>query len=326
MVPENPFGRAQKTAPGDGEHSTPYGRRIKSVMTTACKKICPYAKRQRLGCGGGEPVLIMSRVRLERSAKRMLLAIDVGNTTITIGLFEGERLRATWRVATERRRLVDEYALTILGLLNAEGVGAEEIKDASLASVVPDLVPVFEALIRQRLGVKPLVVGTGTRTGIRILYDSPRDVGTDRVADVVGAVKLYGPPPLIVVDLGTALVFDAVSAEGDYLGGALAPGIHIAAEALSDRAAKLYPVELTRPASAIGKNTVSALQSGLLFGYVGLIEGMVVRFKRELGGQAKVVATGGWAELVARETPVIDVVDPDLTLHGLRLIYEANRE
>jgi type III pantothenate kinase len=256
----------------------------------------------------------------------MLLAIDVGNTTITIGLFDGERLRATWRVATERRRLVDEYALSLLGLLNVEGVDVTEIRHASLASVVPDLVPVFEALCRQHLGVEPLVVGTGTRTGIRILYDSPRDVGTDRVADVVGAVNLYGPPPLIVVDLGTALVFDAISEEGDYLGGALAPGIHIAAEALADRAAKLYPVELTRPASAIGKNTVSALQSGLLFGYVGLIEGMVERFRQELGGGARVVATGGWAELIARETAVIDVVDPDLTLHGLRLIYEANRE
>ncbi len=267
----------------------------------------------------------MSGVRPERTVNGMLLTIDVGNTTITIGLFEGERLRATWRVATERERLVDEYALILLGLLNVESVNIGEISDAALASVVPDLEPVFEELCRRHLGVVPLVVGTGTRTGVRILYDSPRDVGADRVADVVGAVKLYGPPPLIVVDLGTALVFDAVSAEGDYLGGALAPGIHIAAEALSDRAAKLYPVELTRPPSAIGKNTVGALQSGLLFGYVGLIEGMVERFKRELGGGATVVGTGGWAELIARETTVIDVVAPDLTLQGLRLIYEANR-
>lgn len=255
----------------------------------------------------------------------MLLAIDVGNTTITIGLFNEERLRATWRIATERGRLVDEYGLILLGLLEMEGLGAGDVSDAVIASVVPDLAPVFEKLCRQRLGVSPLVVGTGTRTGVRVLYDSPRDVGADRVADVVGAMKKYGPPPLIVVDLGTALVFDAVSADGDYLGGALAPGIHIAAEALSERAAKLYPVELTRPESAIGKNTVSALQSGLLFGYVGLIEGMVARFKRELGGEAKVIGTGGWAELFARETEVFDVVDPDLTLHGLRLIYETNQ-
>jgi type III pantothenate kinase len=151
-------------------------------------------------------------------------------------------------------------------------------------------------------------------------------VGADRIADVVAAVQRYGPPPLIIVDLGTALVFDAVSKDGDYLGGALAPGIHIAAEALTERAAKLYPVELTRPPSAIGKNTVNALQSGLLFGYIGLIEGMVARFKKELGGDATVIGTGGWAEIIARETDVFDHVDSDLTLHGVRLIYEANRE
>ena len=256
----------------------------------------------------------------------MLLVIDVGNTTITIGLFEGDQLRATWRIATDHQRLADEYAVILLGLLNVRGIKAEEIDDAALVSVVPDLVPVFETLFQEHLKVSPLVVGTGTRTGVRILYDSPRDVGADRIADVVAAVKQYGPPPLIIVDLGTALVFDAVSKDGDYLGGALAPGIHIAAEALTNRAAKLYPVELTRPPSAIGKNTVSALQSGLLFGYVGLIEGMVARFKEELGGAATVIGTGGWAEMIARETNVFDEVDPDLTLHGVRLIFEANKE
>lgn len=255
----------------------------------------------------------------------MLLALDVGNTTITIGLFEGERLRTTWRIATDHKRLVDEYAVILLGLLDVEGVSAKEITDAALASVVPDLEPVFEAFCRQRLDVRPLVVGTGTKTGVRILYDSPRDVGPDRIADVVAATKRYGPPPLVIVDLGTGLVFDAVSAEGDYLGGAIAPGLHVASEALYERAAKLYPVEISRPAGAIGKNTVHAIQSGLLFGYVGLIEGMVARFKAELGGSAKVIGTGGWAGLFAKETDVFDVVDPDLTLHGLRLIYEANR-
>ena len=255
----------------------------------------------------------------------MLLAIDVGNTTITIGLFDGERLRATWRIATEHQRLADEYAVILLGLLDAEDVGPTDIADVVLASGVPDLVPVFESLCKQRLGTAPLVVGTGTRTGVRILYDSPRDVGADRVADAVGAMKRYGPPPLIIVDLGTGLVFDAISGEGDYVGGAIAPGIHVAAEALYERAAKLYPVELIRPPSAIGKNTVHAIQSGLLFGYVALIEGMVGRFRAELGGQAKVIGTGGWAELLARETKVFDAVDPDLTLYGLRHIYEANR-
>jgi type III pantothenate kinase len=255
----------------------------------------------------------------------MLLALDVGNTTITIGLFDGEQLRTTWRIATDHKRLADEYAVILLGLLDVEAVQAKEITDAALVSVVPDLEPVFEAFCRQRLHVKPLVVGAGTRTGVRILYDSPRDVGSDRIADVVAAVRLYGPPPLIIVDLGTGLVFDAVSADGEYQGGAIAPGLGIAAEALYARAAKLYPVELIRPASAIGKNTVHAIQSGLLFGYVGLIEGMVARFRKELGGTARVIGTGGWSELFARETDVFDVVDPDLTLHGLRLIYEMNR-
>lgn len=256
----------------------------------------------------------------------MLLAIDVGNTTITIGLFEGETLRATWRIGTEHERLEDEYAVILLALLAAEGVQPRDVEHVSMASGVPDLVPVFENLCRQRLGAAPLVVGTGTRTGVKILYDSPRDVGADRVADVVAAIKRYGPPPLIIVDLGTGLVFDAVSADGEYLGGAIAPGVHVAAEALYERAAKLYPVELSRPPAAIGKNTVGAVQSGLLFGYASLIDGMVGRFQEELGGGAKVIGTGGWAELFARETDVFDVVDPDLTLHGLRLIYELNRE
>ena len=255
----------------------------------------------------------------------MFLAIDVGNTTITIGLFDEERLNITWRIATEHHRLADEYAVILLGLLNVEGMSAGDITDAALVSVVPNLTPIFEALCERHLGVTPLVVGTGTRTGVRILYDSPRDVGADRVADVVAATQRHGPPPLIIADLGTGLVFDAVSAEGDYLGGAIAPGIGVASEALYERAAKLYPVELIRPPSAIGKNTVSAIQSGLLYGYVALIEGMVARFKRELSEEAKVVGTGGWVELIARETDVFDVIDLDLTLHGVRIIYEANR-
>ncbi len=255
----------------------------------------------------------------------MLLAIDVGNTTITLGLFDGERLHATWRIATDHQRLADEYAVVLVGLLSIENVNLEDVTDAAIASGVPDLVPVFEVLCHRHFRIRPLVVGTGTRTGVRVLYDSPRDVGADRIADVVGATHLYGPPPFVIVDLGTGLVFDAVTAEGDYLGGAIAPGVHVAAEALYERAAKLHPVELARPPSAIGRNTVAAIQSGLLFGYVALIEGMVGRFKEELGGKATVVGTGGWAELFARETAVFDVVDPDLTLKGLRLIYEANR-
>jgi type III pantothenate kinase len=167
-------------------------------------------------------------------------------------------------------------------------------------------------------------VGPGTRTGVRILYE-PRELGADRVVDVVAALKLHGPPPLIIVDLGTATVFDAVSAEGDYLGGAIAPGIGIAAQALYERTAKLYRVELEHPKAAIGKNTVNAIQSGIMLGYVALVEGMVARFQKELGGSARVIGTGGWAKLIAAGTSVFDRVDTSLTLSGLRIIYEANR-
>ena len=254
----------------------------------------------------------------------MLLALDVGNTNVTIGIFDGDQIRASWRMATDLERLPDEYAVTILGLLRTEDIEPREINQAIMASVVPDLAPVFEQLCRRYFSVEPLVVDTGTRTGVRIVYDNPREVGADRIVDVVAALHLYGPPPLIIVDFGTATVFDAVSSEGVYLGGAIAPGIGIASEALFERAAKLYRVELERPKTAIGKNTVAAIQSGTLYGYVGLIEGMVARFKKELGGQARVIATGGWAGRLARETNVFDAVDENLTLTGLRLIYEMN--
>jgi type III pantothenate kinase len=193
-----------------------------------------------------------------------------------------------------------------------------------MASVVPDLAPVFEQLCKRYFNADPLIVGTGTKTGVRVLYDNPREVGADRIVDVVAAMHLYGPPPLIIVDIGTATVFDAVSAEGDYLGGAIAPGIGIASEALIKRAAKLYRVQLERPPQAIGKNTVSAIQSGTLWGYTGLVETMVARFKSELGGSARVIATGGWSQLIAKETDVFDAVDLDLTLTGLRLIHESH--
>ena len=299
----------------------------KPVMTTSGTKSVALSQTSvvRELLAGASARAYNERRHLRRGKNRMLLALDVGNTNTTIGVFRGEVLQATWRIATNVARLADEYAITILCLLDADGIERREVKEAVLASVVPDLVPVLQRFCQRYFEVSPLVIGTGTKTGVRILYDSPRDVGADRVADAVAAIKLYGPPPLILVDLGTATVFDAISAEGDYLGGAIAPGIGIASEALYERAAKLYPVELQRPLSAVGKNTVSAMQSGILFGFVGLIEGMVARFKKELGPDTRVIATGGWAEVLARETAVIDAVDLDLTLTGLRLIYEANR-
>ena len=229
----------------------------------------------------------------------MFLAIDVGNTNVTLGLFDGESLRGTWRLATDIERLADEYGSLILGLVQHNGLSTTDVKDAAMTCVVPELEPVFQTVCRRYFGVSPLVIGVGTRTGLKVLYDTPRDVGADRVVDAVAAIRAYGPPPLIVVDIGTATVFDAVNADGDYLGGAIAPGPGIAFEALIQRAAKLYRVEFARPESAIGRNTVAALQSGMIFGYVGLVEGIIARMKQELGGQAKVIGTGGYAASIA---------------------------
>ena len=254
----------------------------------------------------------------------MLLAIDVGNTSVTVGAFEGETLRAKWRLATDARKLPDEYGTLFLSLAEHHGIPAGGFSGAAICSVVPELEATFVEVCERFFSVKPLLVEAGVRTGLRILYDSPRDVGADRVVDAVAAIHLYGKP-LVIVDLGTATVFDAINNEGDYLGGAIAPGLAIAAEALFSRAAKLYRVELVRPPEAIGRNTVLALQAGVVFGYVGLVEGLVARFQKELGGEAKVVATGGYADLVAAETSVIDYVNPDLTLIGLRLIYDMNQ-
>ncbi len=254
----------------------------------------------------------------------MLLAVDIGNTNVDLGVFEAEELRASWRFATDIERVADEYAVSLLGLLRADGLDPSDIKATIMCSSVPELLPVFDQLCRRYFGVQALVVGPGTRTGVRILYE-PRELGADRVVDVVAAVKLHGPPPLIIVDLGTATVFDAVSAEGDYLGGAIAPGIGIAAQALYERAARLYRVELEHPRAAIGKNSVNAIQSGIMLGYVALVEGMVARFQKELAGGARVIATGGWARLISAGTSVFDSVDTTLTLSGLRIVYEMNR-
>jgi len=254
----------------------------------------------------------------------MLLAIDVGNTNVTVGLFRGQELVVTWRLATDARRMSDEYGALLLGLMAHRGLGPQDVKDAVLCSVVPELDPVFDEVCRRYMGVRPLFVEAGVRTGLRILYDSPREVGADRVADAVAAIHLYGAP-VIVVDMGTATVLDAVDRHRSYLGGAIAPGLGVAAEALFQRAAKLYRVELARPRSAIGRNTVAAIQSGIVLGYVGLVEGLVRRFKAELGEDARVVATGGYAHLIAAESQLIDHVNPDLTLVGLRIIHELNR-
>lgn len=254
----------------------------------------------------------------------MLLTIDIGNTNITLGLFRDQELMAAWRLGTARERMPDEYGLQLLGLLGHAGCRRDDIEAVALASVVPPLTATFGQACKCYLGQSPLVVDAGVKTGVRIRYEDPKAVGADRVVDAAAVQRLYGGPACIV-DFGTGTTFDAISAEGDYLGGAIAPGLGIAAEALFLHAAKLPRVELARPPVVIGRNTVHAMQSGLIFGYVGLVEGMVSRFRQELGPNMKVIGTGGLVELIAAETPVIEIVAPWLTLEGLRIVWELNR-
>jgi type III pantothenate kinase len=253
----------------------------------------------------------------------MLFAIDVGNTNITLGLYMDQRPGPRWRIATNDRQMPDEYGILMINLLTHSGIDVKDVDAVAMASVVPPLTSVFEQACSLYFGHTPLVVDADTHTGVRVKYEDPGQVGADRIVDAAAVQKLYGGPAC-VVDFGTATTFDAISAEGDYLGGAIAPGIGIAADALFQRTAKLPRVDLRRPPSAIGRNTVHSLQSGLLFGYVGLVEGMVSRFRAELGSEMKVIGTGGLAELIAHETGAIDILAPWLTLDGLRIIYELN--
>jgi type III pantothenate kinase len=254
----------------------------------------------------------------------VLLAADIGNTSITFGVFDGDKLRATWHVATGVHRLPDEYAALLLSLLRQQGVDTADVKAVAMCSVVPPLISTFEELFERYFNVSPLVVGAGVKTGVRIRMDNPREVGADRIADAAAAHHLYGGP-VIVIDLGTATTFGIISKEGDYIGGIIATGIVTAAEALFTRTAQLPRVELAHPRHVIGTNTVAAIQSGIIYGYTSLVEGMLGRIQQELGEKAKVVVTGGYAGLIARETGVIDVVNPDLTLIGLRLVYNMNK-
>jgi len=254
----------------------------------------------------------------------MLLAIDIGNKSIMLGVFEGEKLRTTCRMATSVSRMPDEYAALMLGILQHQGLKPPDITEAAMCCVVPPLVATFEDVLKRYFNVAPLVVGAGTKTGVRIRMDNPREVGADRIVHAAAAHHLYGGP-VIIIDMGTATTFDTVSKEGDYIGGAIAPGINTGAEALFSRTAMLPRVNLVRPQKVIGTSTVAAMQSGIVYGYVSLCEGMVARIRKELGEKAKVVATGGYAGIIAKETPAIDVVNPDLILIGLKLIYNMNK-
>lgn len=254
----------------------------------------------------------------------MLLTIDIGNTNLTIGLYRGKEMEAHWRLATDHSRMPDEYGLQLLGLLQHARHTPADLTGVALASVVPPLTGRVRQACREYLHQEALVVDAGVKTGIRIRYDDPRQVGADRVCDAVAVMRLYGGPAC-VVDFGTATTFNAITKDGEYLGGSITAGVNLAAEALFMRAAKLPRIDLQRPPSVIGRNTVHAIQSGLLFGYVAMVEGMVARFRRELGPEMRVIATGGLAETIARETDVIEIVAPWLTLEGLRIIWELNK-
>jgi type III pantothenate kinase len=259
----------------------------------------------------------------------MLLAIDVGNTNITIGLFEGQRLAQSWRLATLRERTSDELGILFTHLFDHAGVDRSRVAGVVLASVVPPLTGTAAEMAHRYFGRDALIVDPSSNTGMPVLYDAPADVGADRVVNGVAAFELYGRAagvPVIVVDFGTATTFDAITAKGEYLGGVICPGIQISADALFLRAARLPKVEVRKPPTVIGRTTVGSMQAGLFFGYVDMIEGIVRRMRAELGQpQARCIATGGMAEIITAETTAVEEVNPDLTLIGLRMIWERNR-
>ena len=254
----------------------------------------------------------------------MLLAIDAGNSNIIAGIFKGDTLVHDWRLLTETEKTVDEYGILFQNLYQSVHLTVEETEDIIISCVVPPLLGTFDELCTKYFHRNPLIVGPGLKTGIPIHYDNPREVGADRIVNAVAAYETYNKS-LIVVDFGTATTFDCISAQGEYMGGAIAPGIMISSEALFHKASKLPRVEVVRPQTVIGKNTTTSLQAGIIYGYVGLIEGIVNRMKKEMGEDPLVIATGGLAQLIAAESETIEEVDEYLTLKGLKIIYMKNK-
>ncbi|MDE0886320.1 MAG: type III pantothenate kinase [Myxococcota bacterium] len=260
--------------------------------------------------------------------KTTLLVVDVGNTNVSLGIFDYTedqgKLSHHWRLSTHREQTSDELAIALHSLFDHDGRECGEVTDIILSSVVPPMVPIWERVSTKLFSINALVIGPGIRTGMPVRYENPHEVGADRIVNSVAAYELFGGP-IIVVDFGTATTFDCISRKGEYMGGVIAPGIHISMEALFERTAKLHRVEIVRPRTVIGKTTTSALQSGLLFGYAGMVDSMVERILPELGEDARTIATGGMARGIAQESKAIEEVIPFLTLEGLRILFEKNR-
>ncbi|MCX5829908.1 MAG: type III pantothenate kinase [Deltaproteobacteria bacterium] len=255
----------------------------------------------------------------------MLLVVDVGNTNTVLGLFDGENLVHDWRIRTVVDHTVDEYGMLIYNLYKSSKISSKKISDIIISCVVPPMLNILEPLCEKYFHLKPLIVGPGVKTGMPIYYDNPKEVGADRIVNAVAAYEKYRRD-LIIVDFGTATTFDYVSAKGEYMGGCIAPGIMISSEALFERAAKLPRVELSKPRAIIAKDTVSSMQAGIMYGYAGLVDGIVGRMMAEVKGNPMVIATGGLAKIVAPETKTIEVVDDMLTLEGLRIIHLRNKQ
>lgn len=257
----------------------------------------------------------------------MILLVDAGNTNIVLGVYKDKKYIASWRISTEGNKTSDEYSIQIIQLLNLNNLNPEDVKGIIVSSVVPNIMHSLENMLRRCFGQELIIVGPGIKTGINIKYDNPKEVGADRIVNAVAAFEIY-KRPVIIIDFGTATTFCSVTENGDYLGGCICPGLRISADALFERAAKLPRVELEVPKKVICKNTVSSIQSGVLFGYIGQVEYIVKKMKEEMsdGIEPYVIATGGLANLIANETDAIDEVDSDLTLEGLKILYQKNRE
>ncbi|UCZ53328.1 type III pantothenate kinase [Bacillus shivajii] len=253
----------------------------------------------------------------------MVLVMDVGNTNIALGVYEKEELKYHWRIGTDATKSEDEYTMLLKNLFEHEGLRFSDIDGVMISSVVPPIMYTLESMCKKYFRISPKVIGPGIKTGLNIKYDNPKEVGADRIVNAVAAIQLYGPP-LIIVDFGTATTYCYIDDKGQYIGGAIAPGIRISSEALYNRASKLPRIEIAQGKDIIGKNTVDAMQAGLLYGYVGQVEGIVERMKQKAYKSPTVIATGGLAKLISSETEMIDIVDPLLTVKGLKVIYDKN--